>query len=226
MYHVKKIFLNFLLFLQKILAGFAKKQKVENTFSSANKKSAINQAASLEISQKTNQLKEKTEKIAEKIVKKHLGDTDKTIEFLQKQNVRVFRTKFANGILKNISEKQGFITPLKGFKAFYLNFLLALICDKKLVFKSNSDALFVFNSKPVDKFFLAAQIYKYAAFKENMPGFEYDVQEKFKKIYYSPSMNLINSLTAGEIFALKEAIARDVESVDFAAKIQQETTMN
>ena len=223
MYYIKKIFLTFLLKIKNFLAKFKKKQKVDTGFVSENKKSVINQAASLEIKNKTDELKNEVERISEKIVKKYFGDIDKTIQILESKKIRVYRTRFVVDILKNINEKQGFILPLKGFKAFYLNFIISLLCDKKLVFKSTTDSMFIFHTKPIDKFFLASQVYRFVAFRKKMPGFEYDVQEKFKKIYKSPKASDFNMLTAGEIFALKEAIARDVESVDFAVKLNQET---
>ena len=86
--------------------------------------------------------------------------------------------------------------------------------------------MFVFSKGKIDTFFLASQVYRYMAYTKNLPGFEYNVQEKFKKIYKNPNNKNFSSLTTGDIFALKEAIARDVESVDFAFKVQQENQIS
>lgn len=221
MYYVKKIFLNFLLFLQNL---FKKKNK-SNFFTDSSIKSSVNSAAIVELNSKYETTKKEVEQIATKIVKKYFGDIDKTVNILEKRGIRVYRTKFAVDILKNINEKQGFLTPLRGFKAFYLNFLISLIFDKKLSFAAKTPSMFVFTAAPIDKYFLASQVYRFVAFKKKLPGFEYSVQEKFKKIYKNPNMKNFNNLTAGDIFALKEAIARDVESVDFAMKLNAETEL-
>ena len=86
--------------------------------------------------------------------------------------------------------------------------------------------MFVFTTSGIDTFYLASQVYKFVAFEKHLAGFEYEVQEKFKKIYKNPNVKNFNSITAGDIFALKEAIARDVESVDFATKLHAEAELS
>lgn len=227
MYEIKKFFLNFLLKIktfkeQKQNSQSFQNQSKQSIFKSSKSKTSVNQAASLHLNSVTNEDKKNVEKISEKIIKKHFGDIPKTIKLLEKKGIRVYQTRFAVKILGNVNEKQGFITPLKGFKAFYLNFMLGLLCDKKLVFKKKSKEMFVFSTKGIDNFYLASQVYRFIAFEKNLAGFEYEVQEKFKKIYKRPNAKIFNTLTAGEIFALKEAIARDIEAVDFATKLHDE----
>lgn len=227
MYYLQKLFLTFLLSVKNLGAKFTKKQSKanENSFKGTSFKTTINNAASLEFSSKVEDLKAEVEKISLKIVKKYFGDADKTLKILEKKGVRVYKIHFAGKILKYINEKQGFLTPLRGFKGFYINFIVSLICDKKLVFNTKSNGMFVFSAKSIDTYFLASQVYRFVAFRKKMPGFEYEVQEKFKKIYKTPNEKNFSKLTAGDIFALKEAIARDVESVDFAMKLHQENEL-
>ena len=124
-------------------------------------------------------------------------------------------------ILKYINEKPGFIIPLHGFKALYLNFFINLLCNKKIVFNNVSKEMFIFSTKEIDKYFLASQIYKFVAFRNKMSGFEYESQEKFKKLYKNPSTKYYNKLTAKDIFIIKDVIARDIEASDFALKLYQ-----
>lgn len=222
MYQIKKIFLNFLLKVKNFLSTFSKKKKIENSFTFGNGKSVINQAASLEIKTKNEELQKEAEKIALKFVKKYLNDTNKTIEILETKNVRVYRTALVLEILKYINEKPGFIIPLKGFKGFYINFVTSLLFDKKLKFKMNSDEMFIFSTKEIDKFFFASQIYKFIAFRRNLSGFDFKNQEKFKKLYKNPNETAFSKLTAGDIFAVKEVIARETEATDFALKLSEE----
>ena len=227
MYEIKKFFLNFLLKIKNLKEknqNFqnAQTSKMPKVFKNSKIKTSVNHAASLQINTVSDEDKKNVEKISEKIIKKHFGDIEKTVKILEKRGIRVYRTRFAVKILGNINEKQGFIIPLKGFKAFYLNFMLGLLCDKKFIFNKNSKEMFVFSTKGIDNFYLASQVYKFVAFEKKLAGFEYEIQEKFKKIYKRPNAKIFNALTAGEIFALKEAIARDIESVDFATKIHDE----
>ncbi len=226
MYEIKKFFLNLLLKIKTFKDNLQKTQTTYRVFKNSKGKTSVNQAASLQINKVTDNDIKKIEKTAEKIVKKYFGDIEKTVKLLEKKGIRVYRTKFAVKLLGNVNEKQGFITPLKGYKAFYLNFFLGLLCDKKLVFCTKSKEMFVFTTSGIDTFYLASQVYKFVAFEKHLAGFEYEVQEKFKKIYKNPNVKNFNSLTAGDIFALKEAIARDVESVDFATKLHAEAELS
>lgn len=226
MYEIKKFFLTLLLKIKNSKENFANKIAVKkngNVNSNSKMKVSVNQAASLHLNTVSDEDKKKVEKIAEKIIKKYFGDIPKTIKLLEKRGIKVYRTKFAVKLLANINEKQGFLTPLKGYKAFYLNFWIGLLCDKKIVFSTKTNEMFVFTTKDIDNFYLASQVYRFVAFKKNLAGFEYEIQEKFKKIYKNPNVKNFNSLTAGDIFALKEAIARDVEAVDFATNLYSET---
>lgn len=206
--------------IKNFFVKFSHKKHFIKKFTTENTKSLITSSASLEIKAKNDELQAKVEEIATKLTKKYFGDTDKTLELLQSKNVKIYRTKFAGKILKYINEKVGFIVPLQGFKAFYLNFLLSLICDKKLSFKSKIPEMFVFSAKKIDNCFLASQIYKFVAFRKKMAGFDYETQEKFKKLYKTPNEKNFSKLTAGDIFAIKEAIARDVEAANFGLNFQ------
>lgn len=226
MYEIKKFFLTLLLKIKNLKENFANKIAVKNNGNintNSKMKVSVNQAASLHLNTVSDEDKKKVEKIAEKIIKKYFGDIPRTIKLLEKRGIKVYRTRFAVKLLGNINEKQGFLTPLKGYKAFYLNFWIGLLCDKKFVFSTKTNEMFVFTTKDIDNFYLASQVYRFVAFKKNLAGFEYEIQEKFKKIYKNPNVKNFNSLTAGDIFALKEAIARDVEAVDFATNLYSET---
>lgn len=228
MYQLKKLFLTFLLNIKKCLSKYSKKQNMKTTkgFKSENMKTSVNSAACLVINSKNDELRNDVERLAIKIVKKYYGDIDKTFKILNKQGIKVYRTKKAVKMLKRINERQGFLTELRGIKAIYLNFMIGVFCEKKLVFKNETSPMFVFSTSRVDTYYLASQIYRFVAYRKKMPGFEYEVQEKFKKIYCNPSVKNFDELTAGDIFAIKEAIARDVEAVDFAFKLHQENEIS
>lgn len=220
MQKLRYIFLNFLLKIKTLLQSSKNKKNKSNI--TPESKVSMNSAALLNFVSETEKIRAEVEELAEKIVMQFKNDTDKTLEILKKKKVKVYRTRFAVKILQNIGEKQGFITPLKGFKALYLNFVFGLICDKKLVISTKTQSVFVFNKNHIDPYFLSAQIYKWVAMRKKMGGFEFSVQEKFKKLYNKMTESEINKLSANEIFAIKEAIARESEASDFALKLHSE----
>lgn len=218
--NIKIIFLKFLLKIKTLVETF-NERKQKNSIKT-DVKASINSAAQLNFVSENEKLREETEKTAEKIVMNFKNDTEKALGFLKKKKVKIYRTKFAVKLLQNIGEKQGFIIPLKGFKAFYINFVFGLICEGKINISFKTPPLFVFNKNNVEPFYLAAQIYKWIALKKKMPGFEFEVQEKFKKLYNKMTEKEINKLTADEIFAVKEALARENEAADFGLRLYSE----
>lgn len=222
MYQIKKAFLNFLLFLKEKTTKKKKEQKENNVFSSGDRKSVINQAASLDIQNKNEELIKEVLNEAKDIVRQCGGDIEKTLDFLKSKNVRIVRIKDAKKILGYINEKPGFIVPLYDNKALFLNFVVSFFSDKKFNFSKKSEAMFVFSKKDIDKYYLASQIYKFVAYSKNLSGFEYQEQEKFKKLYQKPNEAAFEKLTAGDIFAIKEVIARESEAADFALSLKQE----
>lgn len=226
MYYIKKFFLTFLLNIKNFLSS--KKRKEERKRMQENLKACKNLSDGASFEGKNAEiqnLKSEVENYAKNIIKSNFGDIEKTLDLLKRENVKVFRFKSATNVLSKIKEQQGFIPPLKGFCAYYLNFCIGLICNKKLVFKSETEPMFVFNTKEMDVCFLASNIYKYIAFKMQMPGFDNSSRKNYKKIYYSPKVSEIEKLTAGDIFAIKDVVAREVESVDFGLSFQDENLL-
>jgi len=220
MFKVRQIYLNFLLKVKNLLESIKGKLNKSNIHPES--KVSINSAAQLNMVSETEKLCKEVEELSEKIIMNFKSDTDKTLEFIKKKNVKVYRSRFAVKLLRNINEQQGFIIPLKGFKAFYINFIFGLLCEKKIIFKAETDAMFIFNKNKVDVYYLASQIYKWIAFRKKLPGFEFSVQEKFKKLYNRMTEKELNKLSADEIFAIKEVIARESEASDFSIRLHSE----
>ncbi len=66
------------------------------------------------------------------------------------------------------------------------------------------------------------QFYKWYAKKLNLPGFEPETQDTLQKFLTSSDEDIKN-LSVEEILELKEAIARDVESIDFIVDMAKNT---
>ena len=58
--------------------------------------------------------------------------------------------------------------------------------------------------------------------KIDMPGFDPKAQENFRKFVDEKSYLNLNNLSVEDIMALKEAIARDVDAIDFVQKIAKQ----
>jgi len=220
MFKVRQVYLQFLLKVKNLLESIKGKLNKSNIHPES--KVSINSAAQLNMVSETEKLCKEVEELSEKIIMNFKNDTEKTLEFIKKKNVKVYRSRFAVKLLRNINEQQGFIIPLKGFKAFYINLIFGLLCDKKINLKTKTEPMFIFNKNKVDVYYLASQIYKWVAFRKKLPGFEFPVQEKFKKLYNRMTEKELNKLSADEIFAIKEVIARESEASDFSIKLHSE----
>ena len=179
---------------------------------------------SLELTCATNKNRDiANEKIAQ-IVKKNIKTPEKLLDYIQNHGTKVYKIDNADKILNFINEEEGFITELKGFKAFYLNFVLSLICDKKISISFKTPAMFVLRDLPVDVYYMSHQFYKWFGYKMRLPGYDYKTQENFKSTFKTLSNNDISKLSFDEIIAVKEAINRDKEAIDFVLNLCRENS--
>ena len=179
---------------------------------------------SLELTSKTLKKTDKANDKITQIVKKNLKTPEKLLDYIQKNGTRVCKVDNADKILNFIHEEEGFITELKGLKALYLNFVLSLLCDKKISIKFQTPAMFVLRDLPVDVYYMSHQFYKWYGYKMKLPGYDYKTQENFKSTFKTLSNNDISKLSFDEIVAVKEAINRDNEAINFVLNLCRETS--
>ena len=117
--------------------------------------------------------------IHSKIVKKLQNNPDKLLEYVERHGTKVNKIIKADKILALINETEGFITPKKGLKALYLNFVI----NKKISF--NFEECFVLRNLPLDPYYTIHQFYTWYAFKAGFAGYEYETQEKFNALINS-----------------------------------------
>lgn len=191
----------------------------DNTsYSNCTSKTAFSEAASLELNCKTNQNREKVKNNIEQIIKKHNAEPEKLIKFIQKSGTNVYITPFSNKITKLIRMEDGFIGAQKGLKAFYLSTCLTIFCKGPKP-TLTTDALFLINNSTPENCKFIQQFYKWYSMKFNLPGFDEKSQENFQK-YMSTNTDIsVKGLSIGEIIGLKEAIARDVEAINFVVEL-------
>ncbi|MBE7705761.1 MAG: hypothetical protein E7Z91_00745 [Cyanobacteria bacterium SIG30] len=194
------------------------KQKLEETFtSSSGIKTHITPHAKLEIKNKLlNEMRNMLNAHVTPIIKANVKTPEKLLDYIEKNGTKVYKINNADKILSAIGEFEGFITPIRGLKALYLN----LILEKKVSFFT--DEMFVLRDLPIDIYVMAHQFYKWYGWKIKMPGYDNKTQENFKKIWEFEKEDNVKGLTYNELANLKEAIQRDIEAIDFVINLAKE----
>ena len=82
--------------------------------------------------------------------------------------------------------------------------------------------MFVLREGEIDKYYMLHHFYRWFSLKSDLPGFEYQVQKKFKQYLLDNSEQAINKFTMEDIISLKEAIARDQEATEFVLNYTKE----
>lgn len=176
----------------------------------------------LELTSETLKNRDELNKKVAKIVKENLKTPQKLFNYIERNGTHVYKLNNADVILNVIKEEEGFITELKGFKALYLNFMIALLKEKTISFKFYTPAMFVLRDMEVDPYYMSHQFYKWFGYKMKLPGYDYKTQENFKATFKTLSNKDISKLSLDEIVAVKEAINRDNEAIDFVLNLCRE----
>lgn len=188
------------------------------SFNNSTTKHAVNSSCTLELSTKTNEIKKELYQEVKNKIKKYINTPEKLLQYLQLKGVKVYRIKNAEEVLSKIGEEEGFITPQRGMNAITLNFIV----KKQIGFTTKE--MMIFDLDKIEIYAVARALYKYYGFKRKLPGYDYKSQEIFKKIYSKRknSQDAFANCSIKEIFACKEALARDMESINFTVELSNE----
>lgn len=190
-------------------------------------KKVFAQAASLELTSKTEKNKVKLENDIKTILKKYENDPEKLLKFVQRSGTKVYKIPFANKILGLINYEEGLISKTEGFKGLYLNIIITLLVGERINFQKinffKTEPMFVLRESGLDNYCLIQQFHKWYAMKLNLPGFDAESQNNFQKFITSNDED-VKLLNIEEILGLKEAIARDVEAINFIVNLAKSTT--
>ena len=148
-------------------------------------------------------------------MKKCKNNPELVVEYFKTNNVPIYTIKNADKKLKRINEKQGFITQRHGLKALSLNWIIA----HKLGLKTKD---MIITDKELDIYILMNALYKWYSKKEDMEGFDEKSQCLLRKFNEKNEDKLIKRLSIPEIAGLRNAIARDVEAIDFVTTYSKE----
>lgn len=190
--------------------------KSKKTKTAPKSKKFCSNGVKVSLSTKNEKIKTKLETNITTILAKHKNNPDKLIAMIRKNGTSVYKVPFAQKLLKIVSLEKGLIISTTGFRAIYLN----LITTGK--FSSKTETMFIVDKNPIDKIWMIQQFHKWYAMKLNLPGFDETSQEKLSEFITSGTART-EDLTIDEILNLKDAILRDVESINFAIDLVKKT---
>ena len=213
-------------FFYNILKILIKNKKHSESvfFKSSTTKCSINSSCTLNFSSETEKKKTEINNKLKPIIKKYINHPEKLLQYMQLEGMKVYKFDNAAKILEKLGEEEGFLTPLKGFKAFILNLIIGFSFEGKLKISFTTKEMFIFNIDNTEIYTIARALHKYYGYKENLPGFDYKSQEIFKKVYNSRKSQTspLDKCTIKDIYSCKEALARDLESINFTIDLSVE----
>ena len=219
---IQKIIYSFLAFQEKMLTKKLSRN-FKSVYSNSTSKKVFGQAASLELSSLTNKNKDKLQNDVNTILKKYQNDPEKLLEFVQRSGTKVYRIRFADKILKLINHEEGLLSETSGLNALFLNIILTIVAKEPIKLSLKTEPMFILRDLPLDNYCTIQQFHKWYAMKLKLPGFNPEAQNNFQKFLNSDDKD-ISLLSVEEILDLKEAIARDVEAINFIVDLAKSTT--
>lgn len=223
---ITKLIYSVLALQEKILVKSSKKTLTCNSksvYSNSTSKKAFGAAASLEFNTQTEKNKQKLENNVKIILKKYNNNPQKLLEFVERSGTNVYKIPFANKLLAIIGHEPGLITPIKGAKALYLNIIISVLTNKKITLSCETEPMFVLCNSALNNYSVMQQFHKWYAMKLKLPGLDSEAQDNLQKFLSHSNDSKIGDLTIDEILGLKEAIARDVESINFIIDVAKST---
>jgi hypothetical protein len=206
-------FINFLIEIQNKILNKKTSKRI----------STLGFGASLCFTSKLDKTKEKLEKDVCLILKKCNNNPKEIIKFIESKGTKVYRINHAEKMFKSISQEIGFIPEAFGIKAFLINFLVSCNTNEDFKAKFKTNAMFILDKNSCDTFWFIQQFYKWYAMKLNLPGYNAKAQECFNSFMSNCSDAKIKALSVDEILDLKDAIARDIESINFVVELAKAT---
>lgn len=205
---------------------FKKKKDIINSYNIATTKHSIGVGCTLKFSSETEKKKREINDYLKNLISKYINTPEKLLRYMELKGLKVYRIRKASNLLAKIREEEGFLTPLKGFKAFIINIIIGLAFEEKFKISFSTKEMFIFNTENVEIYTVARALHKYYGFKNNLPGFDYKSQELFKNLYANSKKSTTNPIgnmnSLKDIFSCKEALARDLESINFTIQLSIE----
>lgn len=207
-----------------IVSLFKRKKSVsvnQTRFLTGDSKTVMTSCGSLELTQKTEQKKQKINEEIEDILYSCKYNPKTILKYIAKHGTRIYKIPLASKILKIIGEEEGFIAPRKGLQALILNLFLGLYFHKKIVVKFSTPSLYLLGEDAFDIYGVVYHFHKWYSYKKKLPGFDSKSQNSLRKYMKKSSSVLLDDCEMQEVFDLQEAINRDKEAINFMTKFAQ-----
>ncbi len=175
---------------------------------------------SLSIEGKQKFIREEINKTARSVIKGAIDKPEILLDFVKSRGTVIVKSKYMSKILFFFGEKEGFITPMKGLKAFLFTIIINIASPIKLQKGFKTPAMFALSDKPVNIYTLAHQFHLWLSYINDLPGFEEKTLRTFKDFWKSENnINDMSYLSIDEIFSLKDIIARELEALNFVNEL-------
>lgn len=192
------------------------KKTTKRSFTNKTSKTIFGSAANVTLNSETQKLIQLVRTNVSTIVKKVNCDPEELLNYVKAANTPVYKINNADKLLNVIHEEEGLIYEQEGLTALYLS----LITGQGIKFKT--PPMFILREGEIDKYYMLHHFYRWFSIKSNLPGFEYNIQKKFKQFLIDDSDETLKKFTMEDIIGLKEAIARDQEATDFVLQYTKE----
>lgn len=222
MFNTIQKFIYFFLALQEKALKKRLGRKFKRSYSNSTSKVVYGKNCSLNLTVKTEQNKAKLKNDVEVILKKYGNNPEKLLKFIEKSGTCVYKIPYANKILKLIGLEEGLIGKISGLKALLLTACLSIMTKQALI-STKTKPMFVLSDSTLNSYQVIQQFHKWYAMKLKLPGYDAESQANFQKFMTSSKDEEIKDLSIEEILGLKEAIARDVEAINFVVSLAKGT---
>lgn len=213
-------------FMKQINKLFKKNNYVDTqvTYKNSTSKYSMTAGCTMELSGSINEKKKEINETLKPVVKKYMDNPEKLIQYIRFKGAKVYKSENMVNLLSFIGEEEGFIAPLKGMKALALTVLLSVSYAGKIKIGLSTPEMFIFNKRNTEIYTVIRAMHKYYGFKNNLPGFDFKSQAIFKKIYgkNKNTQQKLNNLPLKDVLACRDALARDLESINFTLQLSLE----
>ena len=173
--------------------------------------------SSVEFSAEVKSKKEYLNNEIKQLLKEWGNDRDKILEYIQANGTIVLESDKVEKKLKLLKEEIGLILATKGIEAFKINLMLF----RKIGFRTPN--LFVVDSNNTDIYILIQQFHKWYFMKNGFSGYDKKSIKLLERLRGKDSESIYSKLNNKDITLLRQAIARDVESIEFVEQYARET---
>lgn len=192
------------------------KRTTKSSFTNKTSKRILGEAADVTFNTETLKKIEEVKTNVSSIVKKTNCNPDELLRYIETTKTPVYRINRADKLLRFLQEEEGLICEQKGIRALYLSIITGRMP------RLQTPPMFVLRHGEIEKYYFLHHFYRWYSLKSDLPGFEYEVQQKFKKLFLDDSEDTITKLSMEDIISIKEAITRDNEASDFVLNYTKE----